>query len=643
MDVPHIKHLSALASCIPLVAIACSSEIGVPGAAFDDGASNADGDGTTVIGEDGSQMTVGEDGTITTVNTDGSTTIRMPDGTVTTTSPDGMTTTTDDGAGLGGGTATGGDTTDSVANPSALPMQLDGEPIFARTVRLTHSQWERSVQYLLQLDGPTGHLSSLAEDAAAVHDFTNNEELMYVSGPLWTDYSNAATDLATAVANDAARLGAIYSGNDATGFIETFGRRAFRRPLLPDEVGLYQELFDVGAGLSDNGATEFARGAGLVIEAMLQSPHFLYRVVLSEPGARLNGYEVAAKLSLLLRGTTPDDALLDLAANGGLDSDAGINAEAAKMVEEANIVEVMREYHGEMLRFNRFLQIEKDRSTVPEYTSELNAELEEASYRFFDHVYENDLGVRGILLSDVAYAGPAMAQLYGMQGGGGLGGGGLGGPGGGGLGGGGITEVPLGDERAGYFTQLPFLILNSVNEHPDSIHRGVAINSEVLCAEVPPPPDADNIALVAAEPGWSNRQRVEATTGPGTCGSSCHGLFINPLGYAFENFDGLGRTRDMDNGNPVDTKGSYPFSEGDFEFDGAASLMEIIAEGEQAHSCYAKHLTGYALQRDLTEADRPLIDAVAAESRANDASIKQLLLALVSDPAFVTQPAGGAQ
>src|SRR5690606_34367973 len=129
------------------------------------------------------------------------------------------------------------------------------------------------------------------------------------------DYSNAATDLAAAVATDNARLSAIYSGTDAAGFIDAFGRRAFRRPLTPDEVSSYQSLFDVGAGLSENGATEFARGAGLVMEAMLQSPHFLYRVILTAPGARLSGYEIAAKLSLLLRGTTPDDALLDLAAS----------------------------------------------------------------------------------------------------------------------------------------------------------------------------------------------------------------------------------------------------------------------------------------------------------------------------------------
>lgn len=591
---------------------------------------------TTIVNDDGSTTIVNDDGTTTIIDSDGTTTTVDPVGTGTSAPPSGSGDPTtpppaDDGSGS------------PAADSAAIPMELDGDPIFARTLRLTHAQWERSARYLLQLDGPTGHLENLAEDAAAVNDFTNNEEQLIVSGPLWADYQAAASELAASVASSSTRLSAIYPGTDADGFIQTFGRRAFRRPLTPEEVSTYRTLFDLGAGLSVGGADEFSRGAGIVMEAMLQSPHFLYRVETTGPGARLTGYEIATKLSLLLRGVTPDDALLDQAASGTFDSSAGIEAAVTQMLEEANVVEVMREYHGEMLRFNRFAQIVKDTQTVPEYSPELNAELEEASYRFFDRIYSENLGVRDILLTDVGYAGPLMTRLYDgtpQAGGGGFGGG---------FGGGapapeGVTERQFDASRPGYFAQLPFLVLNGINEQPDSIHRGASLNLEVLCAEVPPPPPSVGVVtLVAAEPDWSNRERVEASTGPGTCGASCHALYINPIGYAFERFDGLGRERDMDNGKPVDATGTYPFVEGMLSFDGVAPLMEIIAEGRQAHACYAKKLAGYALQRDLTEADRPLVDALASASLAPESSIKQMLLALVTNEDFVTRAAGGVQ
>jgi hypothetical protein len=513
----------------------------------------------------------------------------------------------------------------ALGNTEPLPMTLDnGDPIFARTVRLTHEQWERSVSWLLNLPNGTGQRSGLTDDALATSDFSNNESLLYISGTLWADYANAAQELAAQVAGDPAALSAIYSGTDANGFITTFGRRAFRRPLTQDEVATYQALFDTGAGLSEGGATDFARGAGLVIEAMLQSPYFLYRVEVTPTGQRLSGYEVAAKLSLLLRGVTPDDALLDAAGQGQLDSDSGVSALAQQMIDEPAFLDVMREYHGEMLTFNRYLTIEKDSAASPGYTPALNQELQEAAYMFFDRIVSEGLGVRDILLSDVGYVGPQMAQFYQVP-----------------APTSGFSEITMPPERPGFFTQLPFLVLNSVNMVPDSIHRGVALNLEVLCAQVPPP--VANVSLPGVSDGQTNRERVDTLTGEGTCGATCHGGYINPLGFAFENFDGLGQLRETDNGQPVDTSSTYPFVEGNLSYSGAPELMQTMANGAQVHDCYAKHLAGFALQRDLDPDDQGLVDTISAESQAPGSSIKELMLDLVTNPAFTTRDAGGAQ
>jgi hypothetical protein len=180
-----------------------------------------------------------------------------------------------------------------------------------------------------------------------------------------------------------------------------------------------------------------------------------------------------------------------------------------------------------------------------------------------------------------------------------------------------------------------------VNLTPDSIHRGVAINFEVLCGEIPPPPD-QMVALAPATEGQTNRQRVTATSGAGTCGQPCHAPYINPLGFAFENYDGMGRLRELDNGLPVDTSDVYPFAEGPLSFDGAPQLMQILSEGEQAHACYTKRLMTFSLQRDLAEADRAAVELMAQDSRSG-ASLKELLLAAVTHPGFATRASGGAQ
>ena len=136
-------------------------------------------------------------------------------------------------------------------------------------------------------------------------------------------------------------------------------------------------------------------------------------------------------------------------------------------------------------------------------------------------------------------------------------------------------------------------------------------------------------------PNQTNRQRTSQITA--TCGATCHS-YIDPLGFAFENFDGLGRKRELDNGQRIDTTGSYPLAEGVASFADGNELMKILADSTQVHTCYGKHMTGYALGRDLTESDRPLLESLGKVSRSQ--SMKELVVALVQDPMFRTRKAG---
>jgi hypothetical protein len=473
-------------------------------------------------------------------------------------------------AGNGGtsGSSTGGT---AGATEPGTELSLEGSPIYTRVQRLTNAQWERAVTDILRLDAPANLSRDFQEPVAGSTDFTNNEKLLYVDHPTALDLELAAEAAAALATGSPEALAALYAGTDAAGLVRTFGRRAFRRPLTDAEETRYQAIFTLGEDLYGTG---FANGASLVVRAMLQSPSFLYRTELGADGAPLSSHEIASKLSFWLLGTTPSDALLDAADQGELAEADAVEAIARDMLEQPAARAVMRDFHGQLFSLARYRSVAKP--NVPEFSDALKAELEEASHLFFERIFSEGLGWREVLTANDGFIGPALAPLY-------------------------AADPPavgfelrgFGPARAGYFMQVPFLLLNGVDRASDPVQRGVVVAREVLCAA----PDTE---------------------------------LTDPLGYAFERFDGMGQERELDSG--VDTAGSYPFADGVKEFADAQELMQIFAETQQTHACYSKKVVGYALQRDIVETDRPLLDALAGVSSGE--AVKELMVALARDPAF---------
>jgi hypothetical protein len=272
----------------------------------------------------------------------------------------------------------------------------------------------------------------------------------------------------------------------------------------------------------------------------------------------------------------------------------------------------MRDFHNQLYRLDAAAAV--DRAGVP---ATLKPELAEASYRFFDAVFADGEGLGAILTSSRAFVGPGLADSYGIspapaQ----------------------VEERALDPSRIGYFMQVPFLLVDGRDDGPDTIARGAALANEVLCLALPThAPPAPTLPPPAA--AQTDRARVAAATA--SC-AGCHPQVVNPLGFAFEGFDGLGRRRDLDNGLAVDTSDSYPSNGVAKPFTDARDLMRQLAADAQAHTCYAKMLAGYALQRDLVEADRPLLQNLATVSRAQ--SLKDMIVSLVRSPAFRARPGG---
>lgn len=534
--------------------------------------------------------------------------------------PDG----TPNGNGTGGaGNGTGGAGTVTTATGK---LNLNGSPTYYRVIRLTNEQWTNSVQTVLGLAAPPTDLAQAFQSAVSgTTDFTNNELVLSVDSRAWSDLQTAAEELATKVTSDSTQLSKLYSGTDGAGFINAVGRRAFRRPLSTQEAAGYQKLFDMGPSLAGS-RSSFAKGASLVLRALLQSPNFLYRSELGQAGAPLSGYEMASKLSLWLRNSSPNDALLDAAAGPGkLDTADGAATVAQQMLDETGAKPVMRKFHGEFLHFDRYASLSK--VGVDAYNPDINAELAETSYLFFDKIFSQGKGVKDIFTSTSGFVGPNMAKLYD----------GVAAPVSG------FEERDLGAKRAGYFLQLPFLVLYAHNETPDSIHRGVSMNLDVLCAQLGPPA-AVIPPLPAPKPGQTNRQRVDEATS--ACGALCHNKMINPMGFAFEHYDGMGHYRDTEvtGGQtlPIDSSGQFDFVDGTKSYKDAAELMSLLSTAEQAHLCYSKKLASFGLQRDVVEGDMPLLKELSTVSQSSGGSIKQVIVDLVKQDAFRTR-SGGAK
>jgi hypothetical protein len=375
------------------------------------------------------------------------------------------------------------------------------------------------------------------------------------------------------------------------------------------------------------GKSAYAKGATGVHGPLLQSPHYSYRLELGAAGAPLSTYELAPTLSLWLRKTTPDEALLDsAAAPGNLDTPDGVVAAAQPMLEEPAAKAMMRDFHSQVLHFDRFDQLSK--VGVASYDASINPELAESSHLFFDRIFSQGLGVADMFLSTTGFVGQRMAALYG---------GGTAPPPGS------FVERDFTGSRRGYFTQLPFLMLHAHNASPDPIHRGVSMALDILCSPLGMPSD-EIPPLPQRQPGQTNRQVVDAHTRQ--CGLACHNAMINPLGFAFENFDGMGQFREVEQypGETltVDASGTFEFASGAKNWQDADGLMQLLAEDPQSHICYAKKLASYGLQRDMVVADAPLLGAIASTSVSSTASLKQLMLALVRQDAFRTR-VGGVQ
>ncbi len=535
---------------------------------------------------------------------------------------------------------------DAVEGPGGTPAPECGRSVCGATgelaagtafPRLTHAQWENTVRDLLRLSGPAD-LSGGFEPDTRISFFDNNTRALRVSSDLWANYQAAAETLAADVTGDGAALAALLPDGlptdpteRARALVRDLGRRAYRRVLSEAEVDAHVGLFEQG-GTHFPTMDPFDAGVRMLLEALLQSPHFVYRVEVGESQdgdtVQLNGFEIASRLSYMIWNTMPDDALLDEAERGALQTPEQIATQAARLLDDPRGQAMLERFHAQLLNWDLFRGLSKDPAEFPMYYAGVGDDMYQEARRFVEHVVlEEDGNLAELLTAPYTFVNAELARIYGFEG----------------------TfdqsfsrasfDPTTHPERGGMLTQLGFLA--SHGGLTGSVHRGVFINHRVLCTELPPPPDA--LPPIPADSGMTltSRERIDMHTGPGTCGASCHGTYINPVGFAFESFDGMGQYRIEENGKPIDSSATFEFMGGPVSYDGAAELNDAMATRVQTHDCYTKHWVEYALGRDTAGSDLDLIQALG-DASLNGLSVKALIVELVRSEEFMVRNAEGS-
>lgn len=537
--------------------------------------------------------------------------------------------------GAGGAGAAGGNRVTPGGNGGiVVPGGPDMIVPATRFARLSHRQWENTVRDLLYLPKVPGLSSRFTGDAIS-GKFDNEGSALQVTDNLFADYQQAADTLASQVAGDINVLSRLKPPGfssapnaQARPFVEAFGRRAFRRPLATEEAESYAALFGKGNELYGSGdATTL--GMRAVIEAMLQSPHFLYRMESGQPSKVVNGkmpltsWEMAARLSYALSDTMPDGELQAAAADGKLqgalaDVRSEVRKHAVRLLSGEGGKASLTQMYAQYLRLSTYDGIDKDVAKVPEFTAGIGADMRQETLHFVSEIVnQQDGSTVDLLTAPFSFVNQRLAKVYGLAG----------------------TfndqfkKVDLDPkQRAGLLTQSGFLASNAHRAQVDSIHRGIFIRLTLMCSELPPP--ADNVTEVPNTGGKTNRDRVTAHTGPGTCGASCHSL-INPAGFAFEKFDPIGKYRTTDNGSPADDSGTMEMDGASKTWKTGVEFIKLLSQSDEVHRCMTQAWVEYLFGRRILPGDANLVDRVARASLADRQSVKSLVLELVTSEPFL--------
>ena len=470
--------------------------------------------------------------------------------------------------------------------------------------RLTTDQYRNSVSDLL---GEGLVIPNLEPDEEVDHLLAVGATVTSVSPRGVEQYEDAAFTIAEQTPSLACEDTACVED-----WLTDFGRMVWRRPLTEPEhdrlMGIYDEASVV---LEDEDAA-----VQYVLAALLQSPHFIYRVEIGDGAGRLTGYEVATRLSFLFWNTTPDAELLDAAEAGELDTPEGVQAHAERLLADERSAAGVRAFFSEMWALYELDHLAKDPLVFNWMSSDLPYAMKEETLLVVEDLVANDGDYRDLFTTRTTWVDHRLAAMYNVR---------APAPEGHGQ-----VQLPADGPRAGVLGHAGILLLYAHQTSSSATLRGAFVRERLLCHEIPPPPADVDTSIPEASEGVTRRQRVEEhLTNPSCAG--CH-LITDPIGLGMENFDGIGAYRVYDNGGLIDASGDLDGA----VFDDSRGLGRAVRNHRDLPDCFNDFLYRYATGHSVTNGEQPVVDWLAVVFASEGYSVEELMLRLVTTEAFLT-------
>ncbi len=396
-----------------------------------------------------------------------------------------------------------------------------------------------------------------------------------------------------------------------------YARQAFRRPVSDEEVGRY--LIFLEHAKRQGGDVEMA--VRMALEAMLVSPSFLFR---EEPTfeqsaggkSRISEHALASRLSYFLWSSMPDETLGTLADEGKLREN--LHQEVRRMLASAKSRALIDNFVGQWLQLRDMDAVSPNRRAFGDFDRNLAEDMRRETEKLVEHVIREDLPIHTLLEADFTFLNERLAKHYGIED----------------VKGGEFRKVSLqGTPRRGLLGHGSILTLTSFPTRTSPVLRGKFVLENILnTPPPPPPPNVDALETDRREGSDTTlRQQLEQHRSDPNC-SSCHAL-MDPIGFGLENFDGIGRWRDEDRGQPIDASDTLVTGQ---KFSNAEELRTIIARDYQGtfHRAVANKMLTYALGRGLQWYDRPAVDEIVLKAQGEEARFSSWVIAVAEAVPF---------
>ncbi|WP_437979482.1 DUF1592 domain-containing protein [Sorangium sp. So ce117] len=492
--------------------------------------------------------------------------------------------------------------------------------------RLTRFEYNKTVRDLLG-DTTEPAISLPSEDVG--NGFGNDADTLSVSSLLAEQLGTVAEGVAkraTATPEALAKLDPCARSVTAEGeeacartIIERLAPLAYRRPLAAGEADELLALYS--AGRTD---ASFDVGIATVIEGLLQSPDFLYRIEFGAPDPerselrRPTGDEMATRLSYLLWGTMPDEDLRTAAQAGELSTKEGVRAHAERMLEDPRSRTTVRYFFDNLLPISSLADLERNAESFPTFTRTIGSLMHEETQRLLDHeIFEENGTWASILTAPYTFMNGPLAAFYGVSG----------------VTGDEFQRVELDTtQRLGLLTQAGMMAGTTHSNNTNPVVRGAFVLDKLMCQKIPLPTGDILERVKPPDPytGATARDRFSQHSKDPVC-ATCH-QFMDPVGFALENYDAVGLFRTTENDVPIDASGGVPGT--DIKVNGPVELVQGLAQTEAVQNCFATHWAEYGYGLTLRAGDACTKKAVTDAFKASGYNVKQLLIELTQTDAF---------